>query len=123
MKRKIKSNIILTPEEYNVLNNITSQTKTDCWFWLDKDKNGLDCVKDLERRYKVTLRFAIRQLNEAISDVVDLIKLTDKEIETYVRLLEKLNIPENPFEKHMDVMINVYGGNGNGISTEVEEGL
>ena len=61
-----KFNILLTNEEYNLINNLTLQTKTDCWFWLDTNKEGFDCVKDLERGYKVTLRFALKQLNEAI---------------------------------------------------------
>lgn len=95
--KKIRIN--LTNEEYNLLNNITRQTKTDCWFWLAKDKEGFDCVKDLERGHKITLRFAVQQLNDAISDITDLIKLTDDEIKIYVELLKKLNIAENPYKE------------------------
>lgn len=86
--------IHLTGDEYNLINYITSKTKTDCWFWLDKDKQGFDCVKDLERGYKITLRFAIKQLNEAI--VPDLINITDEERQTYEQLMEKLEL-SNPF--------------------------
>ena len=61
-----KIRIKLTEKEYNLLNYITRKTKTDCWFILDKDKENFDCVYDLENKRKVTLRFAIQQLNEAI---------------------------------------------------------
>ena len=102
-----KIRIHLTNEEYNLLNKITSHTKTDCWFWLDTDREGFDCVKDLEKGYKVTLRFAVQQLNEAI--IPDLLNLTDKEIEVYVNLLEKLNIVDNPFEEYIQAMNELEG--------------
>lgn len=86
---------ILTAEEYNLLNKITRQTRTDCWFCLAVDDKGFDCVKDLENGGNVTLKFAVEQLNEAI--IPDLLELTEEEIMTYVNLLEKLDIPENPF--------------------------
>lgn len=88
----------LNNEEYNLLNNITSQTKTGCWFCLDVDREGFDCVKDLEKGYRVTLRFAVKQLNEAI--VPDLLDLTEEEIEIYGQLMQKLELP-NPFEEEL----------------------
>lgn len=87
-------NILLTNEEYNLINNLTHQTKTDCWFWLDTNKEGFDCVKDLERGYKVTLRFALKQLNEAI--IPELINITTEEKVIYGQLMEKLKL-SNPF--------------------------
>lgn len=89
-----KFNILLTNEEYNLINNLTLQTKTDCWFWLDTNKEGFDCVKDLERGYKVTLRFALKQLNEAI--IPELINITTEEKVIYGQLMEKLKL-SNPF--------------------------
>ena len=89
-----KFNILLTNEEYNLINNLTHQTKTDCWFWLDTNKEGFDCVKDLERGYKVTLRFALKQLNEAI--IPELINITPEEKVIYEQLMEKLKL-SNPF--------------------------
>ena len=62
MAKKIRIN--LTQNEYDVLNHITSVTKTDCWFSLDEDKEGYDCVYDLENRRKVTLRYGVGQLYE-----------------------------------------------------------
>ena len=75
MAKKIR--IILTGDEYNLLNKIARQTKTDCWFCLDTDKEGFDCVKDLERGHKVTLRFAVAVLNEAI--IPDLLSIAEKD--------------------------------------------
>lgn len=89
-----KFNVLLTNEEYNLINNLTHQTKTDCWFWLDTNKEGFDCVKDLERGYKVTLRFALKQLNEAI--IPELINITTEEKVIYGQLMEKLKL-SNPF--------------------------
>ena len=96
MAKKIR--VVLTGDEYNLLNKITSQTKTDCWFWLDTDREGFDCVKDLERGYKVTLRFAVKILNEALEGCTDLVDLTSKEITIYGQLMQKLEL-SNPFEE------------------------
>jgi hypothetical protein len=87
---------ILTVEEYNLLNKITRQTKTDCWFCLAVDDKGFDCVEDLEKGYKVTLRFAIKQLNEAI--IPDLLEITSEEKEIYEQLMQKLQL-SNPFKE------------------------
>ena len=96
MTKEIK--ITLTGNEYNLLNKITRQTKTDCWFCLDTDKEGFDCVNDLEKGHKVTLRFALEQLNDAI--IPDLVELTTEEIKIYGQLMEKLGL-SNPFEEEM----------------------
>lgn len=110
-----KFRVHLTGDEYNLINHITSQTKIDCWFCLDTDKQGFDCVKDLEKGYKVTLRFALQQLNEAI--IPDCINLTIEEMLLYGQLMEKLEL-DNPFEEEIQVFMEVYSGNGNGICTE-----
>lgn len=88
-------NINLTSIEYNLLNDITRKTKTDCWFSLNKDKNGIDCVYDLENKQTMTLHCAIHQLNQAI--VPELLNLSTEEILVYTTLLEKLGIRYNPF--------------------------
>ena len=89
MKSK-KIRLILTGEEYNLINEITRQTKVDCWFCLDTDREGFDCVRDLEKGRKVTLRFAIEQLNNAI--IPEALSLTENEIKTYGRLMSKLKL-------------------------------
>ena len=85
----------LTAEEYNLLNKITSQTKTDCWFCLTTDTDGSDCVKDLETGEILTLQNAVDQLNEAI--IPELINITTEEKLVYGQLMEKLQLP-NPFD-------------------------
>lgn len=92
----MKVRVILTGDEYKLLNKITRQTKTDCWFCLDTDKEGFDCVKDLERGHKVTLRFAVNILNEAI--IPDLLNIAEEEIEIYGQLMKKLEL-SNPFKE------------------------
>lgn len=94
MAKKIR--IRLTDDEYNLLNKITRQTKTGCWFCLDIDKEGYDCVKDLENGYKVTLRFAIKALNGAI--IPELLNISEKEIKIYGQLMKKLEL-SNPFKE------------------------
>ena len=105
----------LSNEEYNVLNKIASQTKMDCWFYLSSYKGG-DCVVDLEESKVITLYQGISVLNEGIEP--ELLDLTDEEIAVYANLLEQLDISENPFEEHIQVMTEVYDGNANGICTE-----
>lgn len=94
MAKKIR--IHLTQNEIDALNHITRKTKTDCWFCLDTDKEGFDCVRDLERGYKVTLRFALAQLYEATSWMTmndwEALGVTTQEIIVYTDLLEKLKI-------------------------------
>lgn len=115
MTNKIR--IHLTGEEYNLLNKLTSQTKTDCWFCLDVDKEGFDCVKDLESGYKITLCHAVQELNEAI--IPDLVNITIEEMFIYDRLMKKLEL-SNPFEEEIQIYEQVYAGNGNGINTKEE---
>ena len=117
MAKKIR--VVLTDDEYNLLNKITRQTKTDCWFCLDTDKEGFDCVRDLERGHKVTLRFAVGVLNEAI--IPDLLNVTEEEIEIYSNLLKKLKIADNPFGEYNKEVMEIYAGNANGIFTNDEE--
>ena len=113
MSKKIR--IHLTNEEYNLINKLTRQTKTDCWFCLDTDKEGFDCVKDLERGYKITLRYAIQELNDAI--IPELVNITVYEMLIYGQLMEKLRL-SNPFEEEIQIHEEVYAGNGNGINID-----
>ena len=80
----------LSVYEYNVLQKITSLTKTDCWFWLKQDENGNDYVYDLENDEPLDWPTAIEQLDEAVRDVRDIINLTDSEWEDYDNLYLKL---------------------------------
>ena len=94
MVKKIR--VHLTENEIDALNHITSKTKTDCWFWLSTDKDGYDCVRDLEKGYKVTLRFAMTQLYEAVDwmsseDWAEL-GIDTQEIKVFETLLKKLEI-------------------------------
>lgn len=86
----------LTTEEYNVLNHITSVTKTDCWFSLKTDKDGNDYVYDLEENCKMTLQKAVGQLYEAtfwmtMNDWEEL-GIDTQEIIVYTELLKKCEI-------------------------------
>ena len=98
MAKEIK--ITLTGDEYNLINKVTRQTKIDCWFCLDTDKDGFDCVRDLEKGHKVTLQFAVKLLNEALDGCTNLVDLTTEEIEIYGQLMQKLEL-SNPFEEEM----------------------
>lgn len=94
MAKKIRIN--LTQNEYEVLNHITHATKTDCWFLLDVDSEGYDCVYDLEKSRKVTLRFAVGQLYEAVSFMTlndwEELGINAQEIVVFTELLQKLEI-------------------------------
>lgn len=108
MPKKIRIN--LTQNEIDVLNHITSKTKTDCWFCLDTDKEGFDCVRDLEKGYKVTLRFAVAQLYEATSWMTindwEELGIDIQEIIVYTDLLNKLEILKN------DSIVILYAESG-----------
>lgn len=94
MAKKIRIN--LTQNEYEVINHITSATKTDCWFSFSTDKEGYDCVFDLENRRKVTLRFGVGQLYEAVSWMTlndwEELGIDAQEIVIFTELLKKLEI-------------------------------
>ena len=94
MSKKIR--VRLTCDEYNTLNSITRKTKTDCWFCLDVDKEGFDCVKDLESGRKITLRTAVKWLTESVSwmttDDWNDVGVSTKEITTFHNLVTKLEI-------------------------------
>ena len=86
----------LTNEEYNVLNHITSVTKTDCWFCLETDKDGNDYVSDLEEDCELTLQEGVGQLYEAVDFMTlndwEELGLDKQEIAIFAQLLEKLEI-------------------------------
>lgn len=103
----------LTPEEYNLLNNLTTQTKTDCWFQIATDIWGFDFVRDLENNCNMSLREAVVQLNEAL--VPDLLDISVREMNIYTDLLEKLGIDDNPFAEEIETYMAIYDGNANGI--------
>lgn len=88
--------INLTDEEYNVLNHITSVTKTDCWFSLETDEDGNDYVYDLEEDCEMTLQDAVSQLYEGVEfmtfDDWDELGVDKHEAIVFAKLLEKLDI-------------------------------
>lgn len=90
-----ENRIILTTEEFNLLGYITAETKTDCWFTLDKDDDGFDCVYDLENNCRITLQSAVNQLNEAI--IPGLLYVSSDDVCIYGKLLDKLGVKYNPF--------------------------
>lgn len=61
-----KIRVHLTINECVALNRIAHNTKMDCWFSLSTDREGYDCVYDLERRRNVTLRYGVKLLREGI---------------------------------------------------------
>lgn len=86
----------LTNEEYNVLNHITSATKTDCWFWLKTDKDGNDYVYDLEEGCPVSWQDGLSMLYEAVDfmeeeDWAEL-GVDAEEIAVFNNLLERLGV-------------------------------
>lgn len=94
MPNKIKIN--LTDEEYNVLNHITSATKTDCWFSLETDKDGYDYVYDLENGCKVELGTALEWLYADVEWMTlndwEELRIEAQEIVVFTELLQKLEI-------------------------------
>lgn len=88
--------IHLTDDEYNVLNHITSATKTDCWFSLETDKDGNDYVYDLEECCEMTLQDALSQLYEGIEFMTfndwEELGVDEQEFATFAKLLEKFEI-------------------------------
>lgn len=84
----------LTDAEYNVLNKITSKTKTDCWFWLKKDLNGVNYVWDLEEGKRMCLQTGVGLLCEALDcqENYDSCCLTEEEDKIFKDLLGKLSI-------------------------------
>lgn len=86
----------LTNEEYNVLNHITSATKTDCWFSLETDKDGNDYVYDLEEDCEMTMQDAVSQLYEGVEFMTlndwEELGIEDYEVEIFYNLIQKLEI-------------------------------
>ena len=105
----------LTVEEYNLLDNLTRQTKTDCWFCIATDIWGFDFVRDLEDNCNMPLRDAIIQLNDAL--IPDLLDISASEMNIYADLLNKLDIDDNPFAEEIEIYMAIYDGNANGIFT------
>lgn len=62
--KKIRIN--LTIAEITALNRIANRTKMNCWFSLSTDREGYDCVYNLERRRHITLRYGVKLLREGI---------------------------------------------------------
>lgn len=62
--KKIRINLTLI--ERTALICIARKTKMACWFSLSTDREGHDCVYDLEKRRHITLRYGVKLLREGI---------------------------------------------------------
>ena len=88
--------IRLTNEEYNVLNHITSATKTDCWFTIETDEKDYDYVYDIEEDCELSWQDALAMLYEAVDwmtlkDWAEL-GVNSYEIAIFSNLLERLEV-------------------------------
>lgn len=79
---------ILTDKEYNLLNNIATKTRMDCWFSIKQDKNGNDYIFDLENNKRIALSTGVRELIEGIDNINEL--LNCDEIQILIELLINL---------------------------------
>ena len=89
---KIKD-VVLTNDEYNALQKISSATKMDCWFCLVNDEE-VDYVRDLENDEKMSLVRAIGQLIDGMVEPVEdeFYGLTQDEIMAFKNLIKNLGL-------------------------------
>lgn len=91
--------ITLSNAERQVINTIVRVTKNSYWFYLKTDSCGLNYVEDLETYQKLTIREALKQLNNLITvtRLISIVELSPEEKGIYARLMHKLQL-SNPFE-------------------------
>lgn len=91
-----KIRVQLTINECVALNRIARNTKMDCWFSLSTDREGYDCVYDLERRRNITLRYGVKLLREGIdgftADEMRQLGICLLEQEIFKNLCKKLEV-------------------------------
>ena len=78
MGRKPYKKIVLTHEEYKVVNKIAHWTRVDeTWFYLTVRKSGVcnplveSCVFDMERKANISLQFGLKLLRESFGGQED----------------------------------------------------
>jgi len=87
----------LTDAAYSALNAVTSQTKTDCWFWLEVLLERADAdityyhVRDLEEDEEMAWPDALSQLGEALDGQE--LKITEEERDALEELYRFFNVP------------------------------
>lgn len=81
--------MILSSDEYDLLDKIASETKMDCWFMIKQSPKSGDYVFDLENGKRMSLRTGIRQLLEGIEGMEDEY-MDEQEKITMIRLLATL---------------------------------
>lgn len=81
----------LSSDAYNALNTISSKTKADCWFWLQRRYDG-DMIFDLENERYLDWAEGLIQLREAIVDPLSEYGLSDAEEKALVALYNSFGI-------------------------------
>ena len=82
----------LTDDEYNVLQLLSSKSHMDNWFWLI-EKDGKNMIKDLEEEKIRSLKSALPDLVEGLTDV-DLGWLSEDEKDVFLRLIDRFDLNE-----------------------------
>lgn len=86
-----QSQIELTNEECNILDQISSKSKMDCWFWIE-EKDGGHVIHDLENDEILSLQTGIGQLVEGIVEGADFYGLSENQVSVFENLLKRLEI-------------------------------
>lgn len=84
--------MILSHQEYDVLNRIASNSKMDCWFCIKtRTHHGCeyDYVFDLENHKQMSLRSGVAQLIDGSIDI-NYEDFTEEEMFTLIKLLGSL---------------------------------
>ena len=81
----------LSDDAYNALNKISSKTKMDCWFWLQR-RYEQDAIFDLENDKYLDVKEGLSQFAEGIVDPLESYGLTDSEITEVKKLFENFQI-------------------------------
>lgn len=84
---------LLTNEECNILDQIASKSKMDCWFWIEETDDG-HVIHDLEADKKMPLWLGISQLLEGITENADFYGLSEKQVFVFENLLKRLGITD-----------------------------
>lgn len=89
----------LTNEQFNLLERITSTTKTDCWFSIVTDNDG-DQVYDLEHNEFMSWNVAISELMSAIDNYEDC-GISDEDARLMVSLIRSLKLDPMSFSANI----------------------
>lgn len=85
---------MLTNEECNILDQIASKSKMDCWFWIEETDEG-HVIHDLEEDKRVSLKSGIEQLVEGIVEGADFYGLSENQVSVFENLLKRLEIGDS----------------------------